>query len=75
MTDTLFTLPAPVKIRRPRGKWTQQERCTRCRHGVGKGDGAYCRKHDLCLEFTAGHVHLTKDGHTIKCDGKEWGYA
>ena len=74
MTDTLFPIPAPVKVRRKRGPWTQAERCKRCGGSCTDAESGYCYRHDLCLEFIEAHVYLLKDCEIIECDGKRWRY-
>ena len=68
--ETLFELPKPVRTKKPRLDWTQQERCKRCSGSVSDATGAYCHRLDLCLEFHKGHVYFSKDGQPMTCDGK-----
>jgi hypothetical protein len=73
--NTLFELPQrKFKGRKPRVKWTQQERCRRCAGSASDSDGAYCHRFDLCIEFDRGRALLTKNGLALTCDGKKWIY-
>lgn len=71
-TVTLFDMPA--RTPRKRGPRRQQERCKRCRWSASDRLGAYCRKHDVCIEFEDGQALFTKDEQAFTCDGKKLDY-
>lgn len=64
---TLFDMPP--RTPRKRGPRRQQERCKRCKWSASDPEGAYCRKHDVCIEFEDGQALFTKDGQAFTCDG------
>ena len=68
---TLFKIPVKPRKKRKPLKKTQQWICKRCKGSVHDNEGAYCIRHDLCMEFHDGNVYLAKDGSKRTCDGEE----
>jgi len=58
-----------------RRKWTQQERCKRCRSSVLCDGFWHCRRMQMCLDLACGDVRRSCDNQRIVCDGKTWQYA
>ena len=65
----------PHALASARRKWSQQERCKRCKWSVSLTDWAFCHITNMSLKFDAGDVRRYRDNQRIVCDGKDWQYA